>query len=60
MISASISDKSPPRVSLLEEDDLQTSVMAPVVGPALTLIKTSPYKQLAWMGADRLRVGPRD
>lgn len=34
-------------MSLLGGDDLQTSVTAPVVGPALALIKTSPYKQAA-------------
>lgn len=34
--------------------------MAPVVGPALALIKTSPYKQAAWMGAYRLQAGPWD
>lgn len=37
-------------MSLLGGDDLQTSVRAPVVGPDLALIKTSPYKQAAWMG----------
>lgn len=47
-------------MSLLRGDDLQTSVTAPVVGPVLTLIKMSPYKQAAWMGADRPRADPRD